>query len=73
MKRVPRHLRSPNSQGTNRLIKEGAKLVECAEDILEELEFSYLKKEDKQVLDREIPSLRYYSHSYWGTELTKSL
>lgn len=35
---VPGKIDQPNSQGVNRLIKEGAKLVTCFEDILEELE-----------------------------------
>jgi len=35
---VPGKIDHPNSQGTNRLIKDGAKLVTCFEDILEELE-----------------------------------
>jgi DNA processing protein len=34
---VPGNVTSRNSQGTNRLIKEGAKLIESAEDIIEEL------------------------------------
>jgi DNA processing protein len=34
---IPGNLDSENSQGTNRLIKEGAKLVTAVEDILEEL------------------------------------
>jgi len=42
---VPGNIFSPNSQGTNRLIKEGAKLVETKEDILEELNFPLIHKE----------------------------
>jgi DNA processing protein len=34
---VPGSIRSPVSRGANRLIKQGAKLVECVEDILDEL------------------------------------
>jgi DNA processing protein len=34
---IPGNINSGASRGTNRLIKEGAKLVECVEDILEEL------------------------------------
>ena len=37
---VPGNLDSKNSQGTNKLIKEGAKLVTAVEDILEELPVS---------------------------------
>jgi DNA processing protein len=36
---VPGDVRSPVSRGTHRLIKEGAKLVEGIEDILEEFPF----------------------------------
>lgn len=34
---VPGHADSMRSKGTNRLIRQGAKLVECAQDILEDL------------------------------------
>jgi DNA processing protein len=37
---IPGNLDSKNSQGTNKLIKEGAKLVTTVEDILEELRIS---------------------------------
>lgn len=36
---VPGNITSKTSSGTNRIIKEGAKLVTCAEDVLEELKF----------------------------------
>jgi DNA processing protein len=35
---IPGKIDHPNAQGVNRLIKDGAKLVTCFEDILEELE-----------------------------------
>ena len=34
---MPGNVTAPTSRGTNRLIKMGAKLVECVDDILEEL------------------------------------
>jgi DNA processing protein len=34
---IPGSIHSPFSKGSHRLIKEGAKLVETAEDVLEEL------------------------------------
>ncbi len=41
-------LANPNSHGTNGLIKEGAKLVESVEDVLEELNFSELVRLKKE-------------------------
>lgn len=38
---VPGNIDSPNSAGTNRLIRDGAKAVTCAEDILSEYEGLY--------------------------------
>lgn len=34
---IPGSIRSPKSRGTHKLLKEGAKLVECVEDILTEI------------------------------------
>jgi len=45
---VPGHINNPNSHGTNGLIKEGAKLVESMEDVLEELNFSELAQLKKE-------------------------
>ncbi|MQY69816.1 MAG: DNA-protecting protein DprA [Firmicutes bacterium] len=45
---VPGNINSPNSHGTNGLIKEGAKLVESMEDVLEELNFSELAQLKKE-------------------------
>ena len=42
---IPGNIYEINSQGTNKLIKEGAKLVTCVEDILEELNLSHLLQE----------------------------
>lgn len=45
---VPGTIYSKNSVGTNRLIQMGAKLVTCANDILDELNLPLLEKERKQ-------------------------
>lgn len=42
---VPQNINSPNSQGVNQLINQGAKLVQCAEDIFEELNLANNWKE----------------------------
>ena len=34
---VPGNINNPNSYGTNELIKQGAKVVTCVEDILEDI------------------------------------
>lgn len=54
---VPGRISSATSSGTHELIKDGAKLVQSADDILEELsdfELSYLSGEDKERVDASI-------------------
>ena len=45
---VPGSVFSPNSKGTNRLIRQGATPITCAEDVLEALGFETKKYENKQ-------------------------
>jgi DNA processing protein len=48
---VPGNINSPNSKGTNSLIKNGARLVDCMEDILWELpgQYVHIARERQQV------------------------
>lgn len=48
---VPGNITSPNSKGTNELIKNGAKLVSKIEDIIEELNLKIVYKEKTRVDD----------------------
>ena len=50
---VPGNINSPSSMGTNNLIKNGAKLVDCVEDILSELPIEYLKKASTKTIKLE--------------------
>lgn len=45
---VPGSIFSPNSKGTNKLIRQGATPVACAEDVLEALGFEKPKDKEKQ-------------------------
>jgi DNA processing protein len=51
---VPGNIGAEGSRGTNRLIKEGAKMVESSEDILEEI-MPQWKKEDDRLQKGEAP------------------
>lgn len=49
---VPNSIYDKNSEGTNRLIKNGAKLITCAEDVFEELrknDLPLIYKDDKKI------------------------
>ncbi len=46
---VPGSIFSPSSKGTNRLIRQGATPITCAEDVLEALGFEKEKDEEKQM------------------------
>jgi len=46
---VPGNINSPNSKGTNTLIKSGAKLVSKIEDIIEELNLNVIYKEKNNI------------------------
>lgn len=56
---VPGNINSPSSKGTNNLIKNGAKLVDCVEDILNELPCGYFTKpaNKKQIQLEDIEAL----------------
>lgn len=53
---IPGNINRPNSQGTNRLIQDGAKLVMTPEDILEELNLSHQLVQTRQVAEQVAPS-----------------
>ena len=64
---VPGNIFSPASRGTNRLIKEGAKLVSGVEDILEELNLTMIPRqiEMRELVpenDTEALVIKYLSH-----------
>ena len=70
---VPGNITSKNSKGTNDLIKKGAKLVEGAEEIIDELrpQIKGILKEDNLVAEKTLPEMtddekRFYN--YLGNE-----
>lgn len=63
---LPGNVTSPYSSGTNQLIKEGARPVTCADDILEDLGIT-VNKEAKQ------PSITSYQLDIFETEVYNAL
>jgi DNA processing protein len=53
---VPGNVGAEGSRGTNQLIKEGAKLVEASEDILEEI-LPQWRRDEEMARKREAPAL----------------
>jgi DNA processing protein len=62
---VPGDIRSNNSKGTHRLIKEGARLIEGTEDIFSEIPQWNNKKEKKENLDSIISRLNKTERMMW--------
>ncbi|MBN1754849.1 DNA-processing protein DprA [bacterium] len=54
---VPGTINSPESEGTNRLLQKGAKLVTSVEDILEEFPFIIVPKEEREEAYQQVSSL----------------
>ncbi len=54
---IPGSIHSPQSRGCHRLIQEGAKLVECGEDILRELNLDTPARKPRATLSPAQPSL----------------
>lgn len=56
---VPGNINSYNSKGTNKLIKEGAKIVTCVEDILEEISPDWQAAQDNPKEERPGTRMEY--------------
>jgi len=56
---VPGNITSVTSKGTNNLIKKGAKLVDSAEEIIDELRYQIkgILKEDKTITQKQLPEM----------------
>ena len=57
---VPGNVGAPNSVGTNRLIRDGAKAVTCAEDIIEDFEDRF----DLNKIERIVKGEKYLRYEY---------
>jgi len=70
---VPGNITSSNSKGTNDLIRRGARLVESAEEVLEELrpQIKGALREDKTVREKQLPAMtddEKVMYNYLGDE-----
>ena len=56
---VPGRIDSPASQGCNRLIRDGARMVTCVEDVIDEIDdlFATMRREDRRIEERPSPQV----------------